>query len=106
MALKLCVSRRIARLMQPLDDVPFAALKKNFQQEILEYNFKHSGRRISRVDFFRVLVPAFTCAMSDRNIKAGFKHTGMYPVNPLAPKLLRTWPSLVNEKHSKCYQDT
>ena len=102
----MCFLPHCTHLMQPLDDVPFAALKKNFQQEILEYNFKHSGRRISRVDFFRVLVPAFTCAMSDRNIKVGFEHTGMYPVKPLAPKLQRTWPSLVNEKHSKCYRDT
>ena len=92
--------------MQPLDDVPFAALKKSYQQEILDYNFRHSGRKISKMDFFRVLVPAFTRSMTAKNIQSGYEQTGMYPVNPLDPKLLRTWPSLVHEKYSKCYQDT
>ena len=87
--------------MQPLDDVPFGALKKAYQQEILDYNFKFSGRKLSKVDFFRVLVLAYTRAMTEKTIKSGFEHTGIYPVNPLAPKLLRTWHSLVNENVSK-----
>ena len=91
-------------LMQPLDDVPFASLKKKYQQEILDYNFRHSGRKISKVDFFRVLVPAYTTSMTPKNIQSGYEHTGIYPVNPLAPKLLRTWPSLINER-CKCNRD-
>ena len=102
----LCFPPHCTHLIQPLDDVPFAALKKSYQQEILDYNFRHSGRKISKVDFFRVLVPAFTRSMTAKKIQPGYEHTGMYPVNPLGPKLLRTWPSLVHEKYSKCYQDT
>ena len=79
-------------------------LKKNYQQEILDYNFRHSGRKISKVDFFRVLVPAYTRSMTPKNIQSGYEHTGIYPVNPLAPKLLRTWPSLIYER-CKCNQD-
>ena len=100
----LCFPPHCTHLMQPLDDVPFAALKKSYQQEILDYNFRHSGRKISKVDFFRVLVPAFTRSITAKNIQSGYEHTGMYPVNPLAPKLLRTWPSLINEK-CKCNRD-
>ena len=92
--------------MQPLDDVHFAALKKSYQQEILHYNFRHSGRKTSKVDVFSVLVPALTRSLTAKNIQSGYEHTGKYPVNPLAPKLLRTWPSLVHEKYSKCYRDT
>ena len=102
----MCFPPHCTHLMQPLDDVPFALLKKNYQQEILDYNFRNSGKKLSKVNFFRVLVPAFTRAMSEKNIRSGFEHTRMYPVNPLAPKLLRTWPSLVNENCSKCYRDT
>ena len=102
----LCFPPHCTHLMQPLDDVPFAALKKSYQQQILDYNFWHSGRKMSKVDFFRVLVPAFTRSMTAKNIQSGYEHTCMYPVNPLAPKLLRTWPRLVHEKYSKCYRDT
>ena len=49
----LCFPPHCTHLMQPLDDVPFAALKKNYQQEILDYNFRYSGRKISKVDFFK-----------------------------------------------------
>ena len=102
----LCFPPHCTHLMQSLDNVPFAALKKNYQQEILDYNFRNSRRKISKVDFFRVLVPAFTRSMTAKNIQSGWEHTGMYPVNHLALKLLRTWPSLVHEKYSKCNQDT
>ena len=100
----LCFPPHCTHLTQPLDDVPFASLKKNYQQEILDYNFRHSGRKISKVDFFRVLVPAYTRSMTPKNIQSGYEHTGIYPVNPLAPKLLRTWPSLINER-CKCNRD-
>ena len=97
----LCFPPHCTHLMQPLDDVPFGALKRAYQQEILEYNFKFSGKNLSKVDFFRVLVPAYTRSITEKTIKAGFENTGIYPVNPLAAKLLRTWPSLVNENLSK-----
>ena len=93
----LCFPPHCTHLMQPLNNVPFGALKKAYQNEILEYNL----RKVSKVDFFRILVPAYTRAMTEKTIKAGFEHTGIYPVNPLVPKLLRTWPSLVNENLSK-----
>ena len=56
------------------------------QQEILDYNFRHSGRKISKVDFFRVLVPAYTRSMTPKNIQSGYEHTGIYPVNPFSTK--------------------
>ena len=98
----LCFPPHCTHLMQPLNDVPFAALKKSYQQEIIDYNFRHTGRKISKMNFFKILVPAFTRFMTAKNIQLGYEHTGMYPVNPLAPKLLRTWPCLVHEKYNKC----
>ena len=93
----LCFLPHCTHLMQPLDDVPFGALKKAYQNEILEYNFRFSGKKLSKVDFLRILVPAYIGAMTEKTIKAGFEHTGIYSVNLLALKLLRTSPSLVNE---------
>ena len=101
--------------MQPLDDVPFGGLKKAYQREILDYNdynFHFSAKKLSKLEFFRVLVPAYTKFMSEKAIKAGFENCGIYPVNPKATKLLRTWPSLISDKYSKLkvnlelYRDT
>ena len=88
-------------LMQVLDDVPFGSLKKAYQREILDYNFRFSAKKLSKLEFFRVLVPAYTKSISEKEIKAGFENCGIYPVNLKATKLLRTWPSLISDKYSK-----
>ena len=87
--------------MQPLDNVPFGGLKKAYQREILDYNFHFSAKKLSKLEFFGVLVPAYTKFMSEKAIKAGFENCGIYPVNPKATKLLRTWSSLISDKYSK-----
>ena len=97
----LCFPPHCTHLMQPLDDVPFGGLKNAYQQEILDYNFKFSAKKLSKVEFFRVLVPAYTKAMSEKAVRAGFENTGVYPVNPHANKLLKTWPSLIKDNFSK-----
>ena len=108
----LCFPPHCTHLMQLLDDVPFGGLKKAYQREILDYNFCFSAKKLSKLEFFRVLVPAYTKSMSEKAIKAGFENFGIYPVNPKATKLLRTWPSLISDKYSKLkvnlglYQDT
>ena len=97
----LCFPPHCTHLMQPLDDTPFANLKKAYQRHIVDYNFKTSARKMNKVDFFRVLVPAYTEAVTEKTVKSGFENTGIYPVNPKAKKLLKTWPSLISDKFSK-----
>ena len=97
----LCFPPHCTHLMQPLDDVPFGGLKKAYQREILDYNFCFPAKKLSKLKFFRVLVPAYTKSMSEKAIKAEFENCGIYPVNPKATKLLTTWPSLISDKHSK-----
>ena len=108
----LCFQPHCMHLMQPLDNMPFGGLKKAYHREILDYNFHFSAKKLSKLEFFRVLVPAYTKSMSEKVIKAGFENCGIYPVNPKATKLLRTWPSLISDKYSELkvnlglYQDT
>ena len=97
----LCFPPHCTHLMQLLDNVPFGGLKKAYQREILDYNFRFSAKKLLKLEFFRVLVPAYTKSMSEKAIKAGFEKCGIYPVNPKATKLLRTWPSLISDKYSK-----
>ena len=76
--------------MQPLDDVPYAALKRRYQKELISYNFKIAGAHMIRTQFFHVFVPAFTQAFTPENIRKGFENTGIYPINPKAKKLQET----------------
>ena len=84
--------------MQPLDDVPYAALKRRYQKELISYNFKIASARMTRTQFFHVFVPAFTQAFTPENMRKGFENTGIYPVNPKAKKLQETGPSAVTDK--------
>ena len=84
--------------LQPLDDVPYAALKKKYQKELIAYNFKIAGARMTRTQFFCVLVPAFTQAFTQENIRKGFENTGIFLINPGAKKVQETGPSAVTDK--------
>ena len=85
-------------VLQPLDDVPFARFKSMYNTALLDLNYKLAGRKMSKPQMFRMLVPTFTAAMSHDAIVRGFKNTGIYPVDPSAAKLQRTGPSIVYDK--------
>ena len=72
------------------------------QKELSDWNHRHLGTRMSKVDWFRVFVPAFTQSMGASCIKKGFENTGIYPVNPKVKKLQRLGPSIVTDTYSKC----
>ena len=85
-------------ILQSLDDVPYAALKKRYQKELIAYNFKIAGACMTRSQFFRVLVPAFTQVFTPENIRKGFENTGIYPINRDAKKVQELDPSAVTDK--------
>ena len=85
-------------VLQPLDDVPFAVMKKKYQKELLSYNFSVAGAKMNHLQFFRVLVPAFTQAFTAENIRKGFMQTGIYPIDPNTAKLKDLGPSIITDK--------
>ena len=93
-----CFLPHCTHILQPLDDVPYATLKKRYQKELMAYNFKITGAHMTRTQFFCVLVPAFTQAFTPENIRKGFENTGIYPINPNANKVQETGPSAVTNK--------
>ena len=93
-----CFPPNCTHILQPLDDVPFAALKTRYQKELASFNFRFAGTRMTRSQFFRVLVPAFTQAFAPENVRKGFQNTGIYPVNRNAKKLRELGPSAVTDK--------
>ena len=58
-------------LLQPLNNVPFARFKKHYNQALLDLNFTLAGRKMTRNQFFRLFVPAFTSSMVPDMIKKG-----------------------------------
>ena len=74
-------------LTQPLDDVPFASLKGNWQKGLLENNLHKVARKMSKADLFEVCTSAYHWSLTCANIQPGFRNYGIYPYNPSAQKL-------------------
>ena len=77
----LAIPAHTSHLTQPLDDVPFANLKTEWNANLIEYLFGNIGCGMPKSDFFYVFWPAWHCAMTVANIQAGFRQTGIYPPN-------------------------
>ena len=85
-------------LLQPLDDTPYGQFKSEYQKILGEQNALNCGNKLSRSQFFRVLVPAFTIAMTPEIIRRGFKNTGILPVDANTEKLKLLGPSQVFDR--------
>ena len=93
-----CFPPHCTHILQPLNDTPFALFKAEYQRQLMHVNRLMCGQRISRVTFFRVLVPAYTAVMTPEAIRSGFKNTGVYPPNEGVEKLKQTTTSAVFDK--------
>ena len=74
----LTIPPHMSHVLQPLDSVPFAQLKKNWEKNLRRYNIAHSGRTLNKVDFWEVFSPSWNQAMTMKNIMAGFRNMGIY----------------------------
>ena len=82
---------------QPLDKNPFSGFKDAFHDELKKFNHKAAGRAITKGEFFQVFNVAWERAMTPKAIKAGYKRTGIWPVNRQAiPNYVRE-PSKLSE---------
>ena len=86
-------------VLQPQDDLPYTILKRKYQKELLPFNLRVAGEKLSKQQFFQVLVPTFTSAFQPEIIRRGFLNTGIYPLNQEVPKLQQLGPS---EVYNKC----
>ena len=93
-----CFPPHCTHLLQPLDDTPFALFKVEYQNQLMRMNRLLSGHHMTRVQFFRVLVPAYAGAMTPEAIQSGFRNTGIYPPNKAADKLKQITASEVYDK--------
>ena len=73
-------------LTQPLDKGIFGPLKVSWRQVCHQYLVKHPGAWVTKLNF-SLFSEAWVHAMSPRNITAGFRTTGVYPLDRSAIKL-------------------
>ena len=53
----LTIPPHTSHVLQPLDSVPFAQFKKNWEKNLRRYNTTHSGRLLNKIDFWEVFYP-------------------------------------------------
>ena len=70
-----------SHLLQPLDKNPFSGFKHSFNKELRKWNRTNGARPIRGDEFFSVFNLAWAKAMTAQNIIAGFKRTGIWPVD-------------------------
>ena len=81
-------------VMQPLNDVPFVQLKTEWYEAIRLYVRSVCAKKLSKGEFFKVFVPCWKKAITVWNIQAGFRHTGVWPVDRSAITDVKLGPSL------------
>ena len=70
-----------SHLTQPLDKGCFGPLKQHWQQECWQYITSCPGRVVTRYQFSELFRRAWEKAMTMTNIIAGFRTTGVYPLD-------------------------
>ena len=68
-------------LTQPLDRACFAPLKTAWKQECHHFLTSNPGKVVNRLEFSSIFAKAWYKAMKMENIIAGFKVTGIYPLD-------------------------
>ena len=88
-----------SHIVQPLDNCPFSSFKRSWEKHLDNWNFNRLGGVLNKENFFTVFNRAFYSSMSEGNIRAGFKNTGIYPVNFEAIPNRKMAPSFVTDKY-------
>ena len=74
-------------LTQPLDKGMFGPLKIAWREAVHNYLIKNPGKVISKYNFSSIFSEAWIQSMTPKNVLAGFRTTGVYPLNRDAIKL-------------------
>ena len=89
----LAIPSHTSHKILPLDNAPFTNFKTYWNENLLDYLFGSVGCGMPKMDFFQVFWPAWKKAMTVANIQAGFRQTGIFPVNANAKNPALPGPS-------------
>ena len=89
-----CLPPNTTHRTQPLDKGAFSPLKRYWREECHNFLCANPGKVITHYQFGAIFSKAWAQAMTPSNIMAGFKITGVYPVNCFALVPPETAPKL------------
>jgi hypothetical protein len=72
--------------LQPLDVSCFKPFKSAFRQIRDWWTLLNKGRKVEKQDLCQWTAQALQKALSSKNIRAGFRKTGIWPLNPDAAR--------------------
>ena len=78
-----CLPSHSSYESQPLDKGPFGPLKLNWRHICQNFLSKNPGKVVTRFTFSHLFNEAWSSAMNMKNTQAGFRCTGIYPLNRL-----------------------
>ena len=67
--------------LQPLDRVPFGSLKRSWNEEMRLYTRSVAGAKLEKKYFFKIFSPVWQKSLTVDLAQAGFRATGLFPVN-------------------------
>jgi hypothetical protein len=77
----LCLPAHTSHMLQPLDVAVFASLKHWYRRAV-DARLRLGEIRIPKLEFLSIYSEARPRAMTDKNIKSGFRQAGLVPFNP------------------------
>jgi len=78
----LCLPSHTTHILQPLDVGVFKSFKSHFSKACTKYLAKHPGVVVTPDMLASLVAEAWPSSFTAVNIMAGFKKTGVYPLNP------------------------
>ena len=79
-----CLPPHTTHIAQPLDVASFGVLKQRWDEQCQQYMANNPGKVVTRFQFSELFSHAWAEAMVPRNISAGFKAAGVYPLDSAA----------------------
>ncbi len=76
-----CLPPHSSHETQPLDKGPFGPLKVAWKESCQKFLSKNPGKFVTRFTFSKIFNEAWCYSMSMKNVQAGFRCTGIYPLN-------------------------
>ena len=96
-----CLPPNTTHLTQPLDKGCFSPLKMSWRKKCQSFLNRHSGRVVTKYEFSRLFGEVWLESMSMSNVIAGFRCTGIFPLDraALLPNLSAPHATTLSERY-------
>ena len=93
----LAIPGHTSHVLQPLDSIPFANFKTNWNLKLTDNLFYNVGCTMPKQDFWIPFLPAWRKSMTVVAVQSGFRKMGIFPINRKMIKQSDLGPSAVTD---------